>query len=66
MNGRDAYGWTAQDRLLARKVARRYELTGNPFSRNWMREVHVARLVIAMGLVRFFEKLARLADDPTL
>lgn len=57
--------WTPQDHRLARKMVRRYALTGRAFSaRNWMREVRVARLAIALGLVAFFERLREEATVP--
>lgn len=58
-------GYTAADLRLARKMIRRVELEGQPFSGRgrWLREVHLVRLMIGLALVRFFERLR--ATRPT-
>lgn len=54
----DAPAPTAQDVRAAKKLLRRYDLTGYPFSRGgWLTEVGHVRLAIAVSLVEFFTRL---------
>ena len=50
----------------ARKMLRRYAQTGSPFSRgNWLREIPVAKVAIALSLVDFFTRLRAAFNQET-